>query len=62
MYKLNFRRRLIEVHYPWFIEQYDGYSQEIMRINAARYFILYHHGGIYLDIDMECKVCRTVIN
>ena len=27
-----------------------------MRINAARYFIIYHFGGMYLDIDMECKV------
>ncbi len=49
------RRQFIADHYPWFLHMYDNYSQEIMRINAARYFIVYHYGGMYLDIDMECK-------
>jgi hypothetical protein len=25
------------------------------RSDAARYFIVYHHGGVYLDLDYECS-------
>jgi mannosyltransferase OCH1-like enzyme len=24
-------------------------------VDAARYFILYHYGGVYLDMDIECR-------
>ena len=57
-----FRREFIEKMYPWFLKTYDGYTQEIMRIDAVRYFILHYFGGIYLDIDMECKVCKIFDN
>ena len=47
-------RRLIAEHYSWFLETYDGYKHNIERVDAVRYFILLHHGGVYLDLDMEC--------
>lgn len=47
-------RRLIAEHYPWFLETYDSYKHNIERVDAVRYFILLHHGGVYLDLDMEC--------
>ena len=47
-------RRLIEQHYPWFLETYDGYKHHICRADAARYFYLYHYGGVYLDLDFVC--------
>jgi|AGTN01.1.fsa_nt_gi Mannosyltransferase OCH1 and related enzymes len=46
-------RALIDTRYPWFLAQYDRYPRDINRIDAIRYFILDHHGGVYLDLDME---------
>jgi len=46
--------KLIATHYPWFLEYYKGYPHAIQRADAARYFILYHHGGVYADLDMQC--------
>jgi mannosyltransferase OCH1-like enzyme len=45
---------LIRTKYPWFLETYKGYDKNIKRIDAARYFILYEHGGLYADMDFEC--------
>jgi hypothetical protein len=47
-------RALIQQHYAWFLPIYDNYPEAIMRVDAARYFILYHHGGVYVDLDFEC--------
>jgi mannosyltransferase OCH1-like enzyme len=45
---------LIKTKYPWFYDTYKNYDKNIKRIDAARYFILYEHGGIYADMDFEC--------
>jgi mannosyltransferase OCH1-like enzyme len=45
----------IETEYPWFYDTYMSYDVNIKRIDAARYFILYHYGGMYADMDMSCK-------
>ncbi|MGI9522088.1 MAG: glycosyltransferase family 32 protein [Hyphomicrobiaceae bacterium] len=47
-------RSLIADNYAWFLPTYDGYRHSIERADAARYFILLHHGGVYIDLDMEC--------
>ena len=47
-------RRLIATHYAWFLPVYDAYPSYIQRCDAARYFIVYHHGGVYADLDIEC--------
>ena len=47
-------RELIKRHYPEFLEVYDGYPAGINRADAARYFILNHYGGLYVDLDFEC--------
>jgi mannosyltransferase OCH1-like enzyme/glycosyltransferase involved in cell wall biosynthesis len=47
-------RAFIAAHYAWFLPIYDGYSEPIMRVDAARYFLLAHFGGIYADLDYEC--------
>ena len=47
-------RAFIVEHYPWFIETFDGYDMHIKRVDAVRYFWLYHFGGVYLDMDMIC--------
>lgn len=47
-------RRLISEHYPWFLKTYDGYDQNIKRVDAWRYFALHKYGGLYVDLDFEC--------
>ena len=47
-------RAFLSQHYAWFIPVYDGYDENIKRANAWRYFILYHYGGVYVDLDFEC--------
>jgi hypothetical protein len=46
-------RELLKDHYPQFLDMYDSYSNNLLRSDAARYFILYHFGGVYADMDME---------
>lgn len=45
-------RRFISENYPWFLETYDNYDKHIKRVDAVRYFLLYHYGGVYMDMDM----------
>lgn len=47
-------RDFILQNYAWFTEKYDSYEKEIMRVDAVRYFELFHHGGFYMDLDVEC--------
>ena len=47
-------RTLIQTEFPWFLETYDAYPHAIQRADAARYFILYKFGGLYVDIDFKC--------
>lgn len=47
-------KELIDTHYPWFSEVYDNYDKTIKKIDAVRYFILFHHGGVYMDGDFIC--------
>jgi inositol phosphorylceramide mannosyltransferase catalytic subunit len=46
-------REFLKKYYSWFLLMYDTYQYEIQRADAIRYFILYHYGGIYSDIDLE---------
>lgn len=45
----------IEEHYPWFLPTFLAYPYQIQRVDSIRYFILYHYGGIYMDLDMGCR-------
>ena len=47
-------RTFISQHYDWFLPTYDAYDQTIKRADAIRYFLMYHHGGLYVDLDFEC--------
>jgi mannosyltransferase OCH1-like enzyme len=44
----------INDHYSWFLPIYESYNQNIKRVDAVRYFYLYHYGGLYADLDFEC--------
>ncbi|MEC4813576.1 MAG: glycosyltransferase [Scytonema sp. PMC 1069.18] len=47
-------RKFIEENYSWFLSVFDSYRYPIQRIDSIRYFILYHYGGFYMDMDIEC--------
>ncbi|KAF5671231.1 glycosyltransferase family 32 [Fusarium heterosporum] len=47
-------RAFLEAEYPWFLNVWDNYPFPIQRADAIRYFVLYHYGGIYLDMDTIC--------
>ena len=42
----------IAENYPTYLETYTSYPHPIQRADAVRYFVLYHFGGIYLDLDI----------
>ncbi|KAH7345805.1 nucleotide-diphospho-sugar transferase [Pyrenochaeta sp. MPI-SDFR-AT-0127] len=48
-------RDFLEAEHEWFLPTYDGYRYPIQRIDALKYFILYHYGGIYMDLDIACR-------
>jgi len=48
-------RALLANEYPWFLETWDNYRFPIQRADSIRYFILAHHGGIYIDLDNGCQ-------
>ena len=52
-------RCFLEREYPWFVKYYNSYTVGrnkggLFRADAMRYFILYHYGGVYADLDAEC--------
>lgn len=45
----------IEKEYSWFFPLYKSYPYQIQRAASFRYFIMYHFGGVYIDLDIGCK-------
>lgn len=43
-------------HYPDFVPVYVTYPYDIQRADAIRYFLIYHFGGVYMDLDIGCNV------
>ncbi|KIM94309.1 hypothetical protein OIDMADRAFT_71161, partial [Oidiodendron maius Zn] len=52
-------RDFLEANYPHFIKTYDGYRYPVQRVDALRYFLMHHYGGIYLDLDNGCLESLT---
>ncbi len=42
--------------FPEVYNVYISYPYHIQRCDAFRYMVLYHYGGIYLDLDIGCKL------
>jgi mannosyltransferase OCH1-like enzyme len=40
--------------YPRLWPLYRRYPEQIQRVDAARYMLLHHYGGVYADLDIEC--------
>jgi mannosyltransferase OCH1-like enzyme len=47
-------RNFIKENFAYFLPTFDGYESNIQRVDAVRYFILYKHGGFFIDMDFEC--------
>ena len=46
----------MSTHYPWFVPLFESYEYPIQKVDVARYFIIYHFGGIYCDLDIAPKM------
>lgn len=44
----------LEEEYPWFHKHIENFKSGVEKADILRYFILYHFGGVYADLDMEC--------
>ena len=51
---------LIKNYYPKYYQLYLDCKYMIQRIDLAKYLIIYHYGGIYIDID--CKPIKSFDN
>lgn len=47
--------KFIKEQYPWFYKTFNSYPFPISKTDAGRYFLLYHYGGIYSDLDIGCN-------
>ena len=45
----------IKKYFPFFYEKFKNYKYPIQKVDAIRYFILYHYGGVYMDMDIQCR-------
>jgi len=57
-YKLWDKKRCLNLisKYPEFRDMYMNTRNEVMKVDIARFLILYHEGGLYLDMDVEPKI------
>lgn len=42
-------------HYPRLLGLFQSYPDNIQRVDAARYMILFYYGGVYADLDVFCR-------
>ena len=42
-------------HYQWFVKTWKSYETLIQKADSLRYFVLFHYGGIFLDMDLSCR-------
>jgi mannosyltransferase OCH1-like enzyme len=47
-------RDFVATEFPEFLTLYNGLTQSVMKADMWRYLILYHQGGVYFDLDVEC--------
>lgn len=52
--------KFISAQYPKYYNVYNDLQFDIQKVDFARYVILYHYGGIYLDFDV--KLNKSLLN
>ncbi|ORY74105.1 nucleotide-diphospho-sugar transferase, partial [Protomyces lactucae-debilis] len=45
----------MQTHYESFMTTWHAYEYPIQRVDALRYHLLWHYGGVYADLDVECR-------
>ncbi len=45
--------KLIKSHYKQYWDLYNYFEPLVQKLDIARYIILYHYGGCYMDMDIE---------
>ena len=45
--------QFVLMFYPTYFETFKNFKYTIQRIDFFRYLVIYHHGGLYLDLDMD---------
>ena len=45
--------KLIKTHYKQYWDLYNYFEPLVQKLDVARYIILYHYGGCYMDMDIE---------
>lgn len=56
LWRDNDATALLAEHYPDILLHYNSYFQNIQRANVLRYAVLHKYGGVYLDLDITCRV------
>jgi len=54
-------RQFLSEKYSWSLSTYDSYAYPIQRVDAFRYFVLYHYGGFYVDLDVGARRCFDIL-
>lgn len=47
----------LQENYPWFMDTFNSFPRKIQKVDALKYFIIYHHGGVYADMDIIIDRC-----
>lgn len=47
-------RDLVQKEHPELLERFDAFPLGVQRADMARYVILKHFGGFYVDLDFQC--------
>ena len=54
LWNFNDIESLIRNHHPWILSTWQTYPYDMQRVDLVKYLVLYHYGGIYLDLDVSC--------
>ena len=46
----------LKKQYSWLMPVYQSYPYFVLQTDLARYALIYHFGGIYIDLDLDCNV------
>jgi hypothetical protein len=52
----------VERNYPEFIKLYQSYPKIVQRTDLGRYLLMHKFGGVYADIDTDCRASLNSIH
>ena len=51
----------VAAEYAWLVPTYDSYAFPIQRCDVVRYMLLYRYAGVYVDLDVGCRVPLSTV-